>query len=196
MKTPRTTVRADAKLQNMPEETLDELWMLRHPEEEGGRVWTLTEIAAWIPSRFGFSAAVSAVGNFYQWLELKRRMDARAALADQLKLDLAKDPNFSNDHIKSAGQKLFMAEGIVARQPKVFLAAVESTQNDARLAQQEERLRLMKSAGARDERKLALLEAAAREAKAKLDAITTAAKSQGGLTPETLAAIEEAASLL
>jgi hypothetical protein len=51
-------------------------------------------------------------------------------------------------------------------------------------------------AGQRDGRKLSLLEAKAAQAKAKLEALTTAAKSKGGLSPETLAAIEEAAGLL
>lgn len=51
-------------------------------------------------------------------------------------------------------------------------------------------------AGQRDFRKLTLLEAAAKEAKAKLEALTSAAKSQGGLSPETLKQIEEAAGLL
>jgi hypothetical protein len=51
-------------------------------------------------------------------------------------------------------------------------------------------------AGQRDSRKLTLLEAAAREAKARLTALASAAKTTGGLTPETLRQIEEAAGLL
>ena len=50
--------------------------------------------------------------------------------------------------------------------------------------------------GQRDTRKLSLLEASAADAKAKLTALTTAAKSQGGISAETLARIEEAAGLL
>ena len=49
---------------------------------------------------------------------------------------------------------------------------------------------------AHDARRLKLLEDNAAEAKAKLLALTTAAKSTGGLTPETLKQIEEAAGLL
>jgi hypothetical protein len=55
---------------------------------------------------------------------------------------------------------------------------------------------LKKMAGQREGRKLKLLEENAAAAKAKLHALTTAAKSNGGLTPETLAQIEEAAGLL
>lgn len=152
----KTTVRADAKLQNLPTEAHDELWSLRNPEEEGGKVWTLTDIAAWVPSRFGFSVSVAAVANFYQWLDLKRRMDGRAALADQLKIALAADPSFSADQIKKAGQKLFLAEGLVERNPKVFAAMVELDQNDRRLAQNNEMIRLRREAGKRDETKLSL----------------------------------------
>jgi hypothetical protein len=51
-------------------------------------------------------------------------------------------------------------------------------------------------AGSRDDRKLKMLEDSAAEAKAKLLALTSSAQSRGGLTPETLKEIEEAAGLL
>lgn len=152
----KTTVRADAKLQNLPPAALDELWSLRHPEEEGGKVWTLTDVAAWIPGRFGFSVGKSAVALFYQWLELKVRMDNRAAAVDQFKERLAKDKTFSADQLKQVGQKLFMADGLLASDPKTFLGAVESVQNDTRLAQNEEMIRIRKEAGKREETKLSL----------------------------------------
>ena len=47
-----------------------------------------------------------------------------------------------------------------------------------------------------NDRRIRLLEEAAADAKAKIIALTTAAKSNGGLTPETLKQIEEAAGLL
>jgi len=51
-------------------------------------------------------------------------------------------------------------------------------------------------AGQRDSRKLSLLEAAAADAKSRLMAISTMAKSKGGISAETLQQIEEAAGLL
>lgn len=183
MKEPNTTVRADAKLQNLPEAALDELWALRHPEIEGDKVWTLTDVAAWVPGRFNFQVSTSAVGNFYQWLELKRRMDARNVLADQLKLALAQDPNFSEEQIKKAGQKLFMAEGIIEKDARVFKAMADSTQDDARLAQNREIIQLKKAAGKRDERKLAILEKKAAQADA-----AQGVSNDGTLTDEEKAA--------
>ena len=114
--------RADAKLKNMPSEVLDELWELRHPEEEDGRVWTLTEIAAWIPDRFGFPMGKSAVGDFYRWLQLKRRCDAAAARALQAKLELAKDPNINSDDIDRMGQTIFAAEALEFGDVKAYVA--------------------------------------------------------------------------
>jgi hypothetical protein len=152
----KTTVRADAKLQNLPPAAHDELWVLRHPEEEGGKAWTLTDVAAWIPGRFGFPVSVSAVANYYQWLELKVRMDKRAAAVEQFKERLATDKTFSADQLRQVGQKLFMSDGILDNNPKVFLGAVESVQNDTRLAQNEEMIRIRKEAGKREETKLSL----------------------------------------
>lgn len=191
----KTTVRADAKLQNLPPDAHDELWALRHPEEEGGKVWTLTDVAAWVPDRFRFTVSVAAVGNFYQWLDLKRRMDGRAALADQLKVALAADPSFTQDQIKKAGQKLFLAEGLVDRNPKVFAAMVELDQNDTRLAQNDAAIRLKKEAGKREERKLAILEGKAN----RLDALEAKAReirAGGGLSEETLDMLEKQLKLL
>lgn len=182
------TVRADAKLQNLPPEAHDELWSLRHPEEEGGRVWTITDVAAWVPGRFGFSAGKSAVAEFYQWLDLKRRMDGRAALADQLKLALAANPKFSADQIKEAGQKLFMAEGLLERQPKVFGAMVESVQNDTRLAQNKELIRLKQEAGKREETKLSL--ASKSKIEAGLDALFAEIKGNAA-AEKAFAALQE-----
>jgi hypothetical protein len=118
----KTTVRADAKLQNLPEEAQEELWELRHPEEEGGRVWTLTEIAAWVPGRFQFEVSKTTVGEFYQWLTLKKRCDAAAARALQAKIELAKDPDINSDDIERMGQTIFAAEALEIGDVRAYVA--------------------------------------------------------------------------
>lgn len=188
-------IRADAKLKNLPEEDLQTLWRLRHPEQ-GGEVMTLEAICVEVQRLFGFSIALSSLSQFYVWLEMRRRMDAQADLANQLKLELARNPDVSDETIKRAGQKLFMAEGIMTKDAKVFADMVIIGQNDVRLKQNDAKIGLQKKVVSQNERKLAMLEAAAAEAKAKLVALTTAARSQGGISAETLARIEEAAGLL
>lgn len=116
------TVRADARLQNLPQEALDELWSLRHPEVEGDKVWTLTDVAAWAPGRFGFEVSTSAVANFYQWLALKRRLDGAAARAEQARLELARDPNMTPEDVERVGQLVFTTEALESGNVKGYVA--------------------------------------------------------------------------
>jgi hypothetical protein len=188
-------IRADAKLKNLHEEALQELWRFRNPEE-GGEKLTLEAICVEVPLRYGFTVSLSTLSDFYAWLRLKRRLDARATLADQLKLELAKNPDVSEEQIKKAGQRLFMAEGIIEKDSKVFADMVKIGQADTKLQQNDKRLKQTDKVIDQNNRRIKLLEEAAAEAKAKLLALTSAAKSQGGLSPETLKQIEEAAGLL
>ena len=148
--------RADAKLQNLPEAALQDLWRFRHPEE-GGEKLTYEAILVEIPRLHGFSVALSTLSSFYRWLELKRRLDARADAALQLKLDMARDPKNSEDAITRAGQRLFLTEAIQERDSKAFAAIVTTRQNEKRLKQNDVRLSM-------DQRKLALLEKKAAQA--------------------------------
>lgn len=163
-------IRADAKLQNLPAEALQDLWRFRHPEE-GGEPMTLEAICAELPNLFGFSVALSTLSAFYSWLTVKRRLDARNALADQLKMELAKNPEVSEDQIRRAGQRLFMAEGILEKDAKVFAEMVKIGQNETRLKQNDQKLGLQKQVVKLDERKLALLEAKAAQADAAKDVL-------------------------
>lgn len=161
-----TSVRADAKLQNLPQAAHDELWALRHPEIETDRAWTYSDVAAWVPGRFHFEVSVSAVSTFYQWLTLKKRMDERAEAADQLKLDLAKNFSVSEETIVKAGQRLFLVEGVMSKDVRAFSEMVKIGQEDTKLKQKDAQLALQKKAGERDERRLAILEAKAAQADA------------------------------
>lgn len=161
----KPSVRADAKLQNLPAEALDELWALRHPEVEGDRVWTLTDVAAWVPERFGFSVATSAVANFYQWLALKRRMELASDSARQTRLELLKNKDLSPEDIDRAAQAVFTAETLAEGNVKGYVALAKLT-----LARRSLDL---------DSRKLKLLEAKAAQADA-----ASAVMGDGKLTEE------------
>jgi hypothetical protein len=181
-------IRADAKLKNLPAEALEDLWRFRNPEE-GGEKLTLEAVAVQVKNIHGFSVSISTLSEFYSWLRVEKRLAARANLADQLKMELAKNPELSPEQITQAGQRLFIAESILERDPKVFADLVKIAQNEKRLAQNDQKIGM-------DLRRLRLLEDAAAQAKAKLQAIADNAKTHGGLTPETLKQIEEAAGLL
>ena len=191
-------VRKDAKLQNLvlkDAQAAEDLWRFRYPEE-GGTKLGFEEIQVEISLRYGFSVALSTLSNFYIWFKLQRRMDAKATAAEQFMQELAKDKSFSVDQVKRAGQRLFMTEGIMEENSKKFVSIVECVQNDERLEQNKERIGVSKKIVDLHERRIKLLEEKAAEAKAKLVALTTTGKSKGGITPETLALIEEAARLL
>jgi hypothetical protein len=114
--------RADAKLKNLPREALDELWEMKNPGDEDTKAMTLLEICAVIPKRFKIEIGKSALGEFYQWLELQRRMDRAAERALQAKLELAKDPTIHSDDIDRIGQTIFAAEALEAGDVKAYVA--------------------------------------------------------------------------
>lgn len=158
-------VRKDAKLKNLVltnAQAHEDLWRFRHPEE-GGTALGFDEILVEIPLRYGFPVSLSTLSIFYAWFELKVRMDAKTDAADQLMEELAKSNKFSTDQIKEAGQRLFMTEGIVKVQPKVFFAAVEMQQNDERLQQGKQKIEISREVVEVNKRRLSLLE---RKAKA------------------------------
>ena len=117
--------RADAKLQNLPEEALQDLWRFRHPEE-GGEKLTLEAICVEVQRLYRFSISLSSLHGFYRWLEVKRRIDQREDLVNQVKQRLAENPEVSDAQIKMAGQRIFMAEGIIEKDAKIFASTARS----------------------------------------------------------------------
>lgn len=155
--------RADAKLQNLPQEELDVMWRFRNPEKGGERM-TLEAIAVEVPLRYGFTISLSSLSQFYRWLKLKRRFAVRTDTIEQIKLELAKDPNISAEQVEKAGQVLFMTEGIVEKDARVFANMVKIGQARVKLEQNEVKLGLSKEVVELDKRRLALLEAKATKA--------------------------------
>ena len=174
-------IRADAKLKNLPPQALEDLWRFRNPEEDGEKL-TLEAVAVQVQDLFGFSCSLSSLSEFYKWLRLKKRMENAAERATQARFALAKDPGMTPDMLARVGQMVFTAETIEDGNVKAYVELVK--------------LQLQARSLEINARKLKLVEDAAKEAKAKLLALTTAAKSNNGLTPETLKQIEEAAGLL
>lgn len=187
-------IRADAKLKNLPEEELEAMWRYRNPEE-GGEKLTLEAVCVEVPLRYGFTVSMSTLSTFYAWLRVQRRLSARALLSDQLKLELAQNPDVSEDQIQRAGQRLFMAEGIIEKDARVFADMVKIGQADKKLAQNEKRLEQADKSLEMEARRVAMLETKA----ARLDAMEAKAKevkAAGGMSAETLAFIETQLKLL
>jgi hypothetical protein len=76
------------------------------------------------------------------------------------------------------------------------IKVVTAIQNQAVIEQNERKLAQGEVKLSQANRRINLLEQAAAQARAKLDSAVSSLKSKGGLTPETLAQIEEAAKLL
>ena len=141
-------IRADAKLKNLPEAALEELWRYRNPEE-GGEKMTLEAIAVEVPLRWGFTVSLSTLSEFYCWLRLKRRMDAAAERAAQTKLELAKDPSFSSEEIERVAQTVFTAETLETGDVKGFVALAKLRLNARKLDQDERRIALLEAKAAK-----------------------------------------------
>jgi hypothetical protein len=188
--------REDAKLQNLPEEELEVMWRFRHPEP-GGKKLKLTAIAAvQVPLRYGFSISLSSLSYFYKWLAVRRDFRESRDVVYQIKEELKRDPSMSLEAIERAGVIMLATGGIQRKDGKLFSAMMKIGQGRTKLEQNDKRLKQTDKTLAQNDRRIQLLEEAAAEAKAKILALTTAAKSTGGLTPETLKQIEEAAGLL
>ena len=173
-------IRTDAKLKGLPRATRDELWRMRHPEEDGEKV-KYVDILVWLKDQ-GIDSSLAALSEFYAWERQERRMEAARQRAEQARTMLAADPDATPEAIARVGQMVFSAEVVDAGNVRAFVAL--------------EKLRLQQMQLDHDNRRIAMLEERQRAAKQKLEAATSAAKAGGGLTPETLAAIEEAANLL
>lgn len=171
--------RGDSKLDALPEAQLAEL--------VGGILcgWSYEQARQWVMDACGVSVSLSAFTPFYarHVAPVLKERKQFAALSAQTLAKMATESD------------AFDAAAIAELKEYAYKLIRDPNSNPEEARKWMETL-IKAQAGQRDSRKLSLLEAAAREAKAKLEALTTQAKSQGGLTPETLKQIEEAAGLL
>ena len=170
--------RADSKLDSMPESRVLEL----RDNLLGGMSYEA--VLSWLASECGVSSTLSALSSFYKrhCAAVLRERQQLAAMKAEVIGEMAGATDWDAASIEKLRQMVFefMAD------PN---ADIEATERMFKLLLKRKDQELT-------ERTLRLKEEAASEAKAKLNAITTAAKSKGGLTAETLAEIEAAAGLL
>lgn len=137
-------IRSDAKLKNLPPEVLEELWRYRYPEEDGQKL-TFVEILAELQSKFGVASSLAALSEFYAWLRLKRRIEAAAQRASQVRLELAKDASITPEDLERMGQTVFTAETIEDGDIKNYVALCSLRLKSRMLDQDERRLSILES---------------------------------------------------
>lgn len=120
-------------------------------------------------------------GPFQAWRREELERDALVRLVENIEAQMT-----------AAGGMDVVARSLLLEQMTVIRSSAATPEEKAAAFVAINRQLESQKQGARDERKLALLEANAASAKEKLAGLV----SKGGLTPETLAQIEEAAKLL
>ena len=170
--------RADSKLDALPESRVLEL---RDGLLNG---WSYEAALSWLNTECGQSSSLAALSSFF-------KRHCAPVLRDRRQLAALKAEAISD----AAGETDWDAASIERLRQTVF-EFMSNPNADMEATERMFRLLLKRKDQELTERTLRIKEEAAAEAKAKLQAITTAAKSKGGLTPETLAEIEAAAGLL
>lgn len=162
--------RSDSALKTLPEEKQAEIGQLLASR-------SLTDVRSVLLEQ-GITTSEAALSEFWSWWQLRaalrRREDRVGELVERMKEDV---PAIPEDRLFELGQSLFGALSIAEEDGRTWV-------NTQRLRLERERLEI-------DRRKVALLEQKLRNVQAEV----TRAKD-GGLTPETLQRIEEAAKLL
>lgn len=119
-------VNSNAKLKTLPAESLEQLWLLRNPEEKEGKVYSYTEILAMLPDLVGVSSSMGALSEFYSWLQLKRDMDTAMARAEQAKLEFAmQNPDASPETLQGVGQLIFTSRAMATDNLEGFVMLME-----------------------------------------------------------------------
>lgn len=181
--------RSDAKLKTLPEERQAQIAGMLGAK-------SLDEVRAEL-RRDGLNTSVAALSDFFTWYRLRettrRREERVAGLLDEMR---NAKPDIDEEQLFAFGQSVFSSMAI-AEEDSTAWARTQTLGIERRSAKQR---------GAAKERELELRSRAVRVAEEKLEILRAQldrvrhavleAKVGGGLTPEALAKIEEAAKLL
>lgn len=167
---PTRKARSDSVLKTLPQDRQDEIGALLLSHSLADVRGTLIEQ--------GLTTSEAALSEFYSWWQLRQALRRREERVSELVQRLKdEDPELPSNRLFELGQSLFGALSIAEEDGRTWV-------NTQRLALERERLDL-------DKRKVSILEQkllrVQQEVKAARD---------GGLTPEALSRIEEAAKLL
>ena len=192
--------RGDSKLDSLPAGQLAELTQ--------GLLcgWTYVATLDWLKVECGVSVSLSSLTPFYsrhvEPILLERKKFA--ALSASTLAKLAKESDAFDaaaiGELKEYAYRLIRDPNSDPEDARKWMETLIKAQAGGRdergMAQKDRVIGQKDTLIGQNDRRIRLLEDAAAEAKAKIIALTTAAKSNGGLTAETLKQIEEAAGLL
>lgn len=165
----------------------EDMWRFRHPEEDGEKL-SLEAVLVELDVRYGMQFSLDTVSRFYRWLKVRRDARQRREDISQLKQEMAKDPNIAPEKIESFGRVMFLTDGVVDKNAKVFNTAYKLGQTDKTLAQNDKRLKQTDKSLEMEARRVSVLEKKA----AFYDAVKEKAKDagSGGVTAEQMEDIE------
>jgi hypothetical protein len=194
--------RPDAKLKRLPDPLKDEI--LRRcglPEV------TQASILKWLADECAVESSPAALSDFCSWWPARKRALTRESMAlAHMEVIREQHPDWSESEVFAEGQKKFAIQAIADDDPKAWSVVNTSRENRERTelekTKTEQRARLIalkteevavkKHLAELAERRVVLLESKL----AQVNAALAEAKKTGGITPETLAKIEEAAKIL
>lgn len=189
--------RGDSKLDTLPDGRVAEL--------RDGMIagWTYQKARDWLWVECGVKVSLSAFTPFYRrHVEpVLREQKQFAALSAKTVTKLAQESDLFDEAAivefkEYAYQLMRSPDGDPEEKRKWMEALIKERADRVKAEQAAKKLAQSDKALDQDDRRIRLLEEKAAEAKAKLLALTSSAASRGGLTPETLKEIEEAAGLL
>jgi hypothetical protein len=194
--------RADAKLKRLEDSLKDEI--LRRCLAPG---MTQAAVLGWLDSECGVSCSASVLSEFLSWWPARKRAMAREAAALAWMEQAREDhPDWTEEKLFAEGQRKFAIQAIAEDDPKAWavttmardsrdklkLEETKSQQRAELIRLKREELEVKRHLADLAERRVVLLES---KLKAVNDAVQKA-KAPGGLTPEALKQIEEAAKIL
>jgi len=187
---PSKKTRPEAVLKNLPDEFQAEIYAwLRMPPDKDGTRHSYEAGVAWLATK-GVATSKTPLHEFFQWyptaLKLREARNFGQTFQDErLKLFGGDITPERLEQIRAETQLMFELRAAGADDQEFYAEMRKLAVADAKIA-------LAKGDAARDDRRIALLEKKA----ALVDQLKAESAKPGGITPEVLARIEEAAKLL
>jgi hypothetical protein len=141
-------VRTDAKLKNLPEELLEELWRYRYPEEDGEKL-SYESILVELKLHHGIETSMGALSEFYAWLGFKRRAESARQRAIQATLEWSqKNPSATSEELDKIGQLIFTSETIENGNVKAFVSLLKASNDQRKIKLDERRIVILEKRAA------------------------------------------------
>ena len=183
---PKRKPLSTAVLKNLPEEKQAEIadWCAKaNDKDASGRPIPLSGGLAYAQQKLaeqGISSSGRMLSQFFSWWKLQQDLQAAFDTEDQVMAETG-----DAQRAREAGERMLQKIGLARRDPELLVAAAKISDSRRGLDLKSRDLSLV-------ERRVAILEANAARAK---DALNKVVK-KGGISPETLEKIREAAGLL